>query len=175
MSQKNLAEEIIALAESNTFDKSVSEDFLRRLKEGQLTRDENTQTHFCVYFLPFDEKTKKVFIVHHKKAQQWLSPGGHIDKDENIFQTLNREIEEELGVSQFFSTPPQPFLLTTVDINQVGHPCKKHYDIWFLVPTDGTEFHVDPAEFLETRWMDKKEALSLITDRANILAINKIL
>jgi len=28
----------------------VASDFLSRVKEGQLTRDENPYTHFCVYF-----------------------------------------------------------------------------------------------------------------------------
>ena len=61
--------------------------FTERLKEGGLTRDEKPETHFCAYFLPYDEEIKKIFIIHHKKSGLWLSPGGHIDKGEDLTAT----------------------------------------------------------------------------------------
>lgn len=42
--------------------------FQKRLNQGKLTRDENPETHFCVYFLPYNPQNKKVFLVHHKKS-----------------------------------------------------------------------------------------------------------
>ena len=50
---------------------STHTNFLKRLEEGAFTRDENPQSHFCAYFLPYNSENKKVFIVHHKKSSLW--------------------------------------------------------------------------------------------------------
>lgn len=55
--------------------------FKKRLEEGNITRDENPKSHFCVWFLPYDLRTKKVFIVHHKKSGLWISPGDTLIKE----------------------------------------------------------------------------------------------
>ena len=145
--------------------------FLKRLEEGAFTRDENPQSHFCAYFLPYNSENKKVFIVHHKKSSLWLSPGGHIDKGEGLLETLNREIDEELGVKTFFKELPSPFLLTITPIENKVQPCKTHLDIWYLVNTDGANFNVDPKEFHETKWLTIDEAEKIVTDPPNRKAL----
>lgn len=167
-------ESISAITNSSTCDPDVFKDFKQRIEEGSLSRDENPKTHFGVFFLPYNFKNKKVFLVHHKKAGSWISPGGHMDKGEVPYETLNREIFEELGIKKFFKTEPKPFLLTTVKINRDTHPCKKHYDIWYLVPTDGRDFNVDQQEFLDTKWLTVEEARALVTDPSNIKALNLV-
>lgn len=149
-------------------------DYLRRLKEGLLTRDENPSSHFCAYFLPYDNRNKKVFLVHHKKAKSWISPGGHIDRGEVLVDTLNREISEELGLKNFFQQTPKPFLLTITPIDHEIIPCKMHFDIWFPMPTNGDNFEVDKQEFYDTRWFTLPEAKKIVTDPANKKALDII-
>jgi len=166
-----LTEEIINII--NTLkdeDVAVRQRYMKRVQEGLLTRDENSATHFCVYFLPFNPATKQVFLVHHKKANKWISPGGHIDKGESLIIALNREISEELGVKDFFSETPTPFLLTITHINE-KISCKEHLDIWFILKTDGSNFKVDPQEFYNTGWFSLTEAKQIIVDNANSKAI----
>jgi len=153
---------------------STYTNFLKRLEKGAFTRDENSQTHFCVYFLPYNTESKKVFIVHHKKSGLWLSPGGHIDKSEGLLETLNREIDEELGVKQFFKKAPSPFLLTITPIENKIQSCKVHFDIWYLIDTDGANFNVDPKEFHETKWLTIDEAEKIVTDQPNRKALEII-
>jgi len=150
---------------------STYASFLRRLEEGFFTRDENTQSHFCAYFLPYNAENKKVFIVYHKKSGLWLSPSGHIDKGEGLLETLNREIDEELGVKTFFKESPSPFLLTITPIENKVHPCKTHLDIWYLVNTDGSNFNIDLEEFHETKWLTIDEAEKIVTDPLNRKAL----
>lgn len=148
--------------------------FKERLAEGLPTRDENPRSHFCVYFLPYDTKSKKVFMAHHKKSGLWLSPGGHIDQGEDLLRAVNREIDEELGVKGFFKNMPSPFLLTVTRIENQVQPCKAHYDIWFLVSTDGSNFNVDATEFHTAKWLAVNEAREIVADAANLKALELI-
>ena len=153
-------------------EEDIYDEYLQRLQDGLLTRDENPQSHFCTYFLPYNKDNKKVFMVHHKKSGLWLSPGGHIDKGETVVEALNREIDEELGVKDFYDIDPTPFLLTITPIENQSQPCKKHYDIWYLVETDGSNFNINPTEFLDTKWLTIDEARKIVTEPQNIKALN---
>jgi 8-oxo-dGTP pyrophosphatase MutT (NUDIX family) len=147
--------------------------FKERLISGNITKQENPESHFCVFFLPHNKQTGEVFLVHHKKASKWISPGGHIDLGENIHQTLNREINEELGISNAFSKLPKPFYVSHLEINN-EYKCKKHFDLWFEFETDGNNFQVDPSEFLDTKWLTYQEAIETTTDPWNKSAITII-
>ena len=148
--------------------------FKQRVEEGKSTRDENPETHFCVYFLPYDFQSKKVFVVHHKKSGLWLSPGGHIDKDETLLEALNREISEELGIWNVFESEPQPFLFTITPIENSVQPCKSHYDIWYWVPTDGSNFNIDLQEFYDTKWLTIEAAREIVTDSSTLTAFQRL-
>jgi 8-oxo-dGTP pyrophosphatase MutT (NUDIX family) len=159
------------LARSLCDSKHTHNQFLKRLEKSMYTRDENPENHFCAYFLPFNPKNKEVFIIYHKKAGLWIAPGGHIDKGENLLQTLNRELNEELGLINYFHEPQTPFLFTITPIENRVQPCKTHYDIWYLVHTDGGKFKIDAAEFLDTKWMAIEDAKKIVIDPANITAL----
>ena len=96
--QDSLYEEICNVLNSSIATKEVIKTYKKRLKQGFLTRDQNSKSHFCAYFLPVDRKNERIFLTHHKKAKRWISPGGHIDSGESIVDTIVREFYEELGV-----------------------------------------------------------------------------
>ncbi len=154
---------------------TTTERFLNRLKEGFLTRDENKASHFCVYFLPINKIEKKVFIVHHKKSGLWLFPGGHVDKNEQLLETLNREIKEELGVINSFLILPNPFYISVTPIENPVQSCKEHLDIWYAFETNGNNFKVDQTEFFSTKWVSISEAKKILTDPPNLEALNKVI
>jgi hypothetical protein len=76
---------------------SLTSEFVARANEGQPTIDENPISHFCVYFAGFDPETKKVFIGHHKKADQWLFNGGHIDRGGNSGRSIRTGNGRRMG------------------------------------------------------------------------------
>jgi 8-oxo-dGTP pyrophosphatase MutT (NUDIX family) len=152
---------------------AIAEEYESRIKEGNLTREENSASHFCAYFLPYNPGTGQVLFGHHKKSGKWLSPGGHIDKGELFLEALNREVEEELGVKKFFKEKPAPFILTITNIESDVRPCKKRFDVWHLMETDGNNFNIDMREYHEIRWLAVSEALK-ITDEANKAALRVI-
>jgi 8-oxo-dGTP pyrophosphatase MutT (NUDIX family) len=151
----------------------VKEEFLTRAAVGNLTRDEDLETHFNVYFLPYNPATKEVFIVHHKKANSWISPGGHIDKGEPMEEAVLREIREELGVIATGKDIEGPFVLTT-KVLEAGSKCLKHYDSWFLYRTDGSSFKIDPTEFYATEWVSLDKIFERVVNDDNITALKTI-
>jgi len=155
-------------------DDATYKRFLERVEQGALTRDESPSSHFCTYFLPVDQASKRVFIVHHKKSGLWLSPGEHIDRGETPDQAVNREIAEELGVQKFYTQEPRPFFFSIVDIEGQKTPCQSHFDLWYRMETNGSDFHVDPSEFHQTKWMTVPEARGIIVDPSNLQALEII-
>ena len=171
----NLEEEIKSIITPEITTESVAKRYLKRLSDGNYTRDENLASHYCVYFLTYNKRTKQIFLGHHKKSGLWLSPGGHIDKGEKLMDVLSREIYEELGIENKAKEQMKPFLFTiTPIINQVVGPCKEHFDIWYRIPTDGSDFNVDPAEFHATRWLTIDEARKIVIDKSNLEALDKM-
>lgn len=166
----NLQQEIISSL-GKCVNEDTREEYETRLNRSQLTRDENEHTHFCAYFVPYNPVSKKVLIGDHKKSGLWLMPGGHIDQGETLIATLNREIEEELGVANFFSKKPEPFLLTITNINQDVRNCEKHFDVWHIMETNGSDFKIDYTEYNEVRWVTIAQAQQIIVDPASLEAL----
>lgn len=167
--------QLIKIAEPSLFDKNTThQDFVKRISKGNLTRDEDESTHFSVFFMPFNPVSREVFVVHHKKADLWIFPGGHIDKGESLLMTLNREIEEELGVKNQFKKLENPFILSITEIESPAQICDLHYDIWYLYKTDGRSFVVDPREFYETQWISVDKAREIVFDCHTLRAFDKL-
>jgi 8-oxo-dGTP pyrophosphatase MutT (NUDIX family) len=150
--------------------------FIARLGEGYVSRDENPHSHFCVYFAALDPVREQVFIGHHRKSGLWLFNGGHLDRDEDAHTALRREIQEEWGVSIPKLAAVRPSLLTTTNIeNPQKQTCKKHFDIWFFIQLDRLHFspkeHLLTAEFYTWGWRSIDEASRLMKDPASITAL----
>lgn len=114
-----------------------------------------------------------VFLVHHKKADLWIAPGGHIDEGEISIETLKREMQEELVIEYFPDHDISLAMLSIVHIPNPKQTCNEHLDIWYFIPTDGSDFNVDTREFHETRWLSMLEARKLVVDPSNLRALDK--
>lgn len=107
-------------------------------------------------------------ILHwHRRLQQWMPPGGHIDPNEDPIHAVLREVHEETGVVAeiiptsarlAFDYPeqlPPPYTILLEDIPGPGEP-HKHIDlIYFCRPIPGAthEMRDDPT----LRWIDEAE------------------
>ncbi len=104
-------------------------------------------------------------LLHwHKRLQQWMPPGGHIEADEDPVQAVLREIREETGlVTEVISTRdavpfaypeqlPPPYTILVEDIPGPGEP-HKHIDmIYFCRVVDGAKrLAADPT----LRWVER--------------------
>lgn len=114
------------------------------------------KTHLVSYFIPIDEDQGKILLVHHKKANLWLPPGGHVDNNEHPKQTVIREMEEELFTEAIFHQEQPIFLTVTETVNDPN----PHTDIslWYLVKGDSSAvYSYDKREFYEVRWFSIDE------------------
>ena len=174
----NLENDLLELLVSQS-DSDVIVNYRQRIKEGNFTIQENTESHFCVYFAAFDSNAKKVFIGHHKKSGLWLFNGGHIDEGESINETLEREIEEEWGLiaSDFDIKQPELFTITEIN-NPTKQTCKRHYDIWFFIDVEQNDFMPEQSKILEefhqAGWNSYDEAKELVKDKNTLKGIEFI-
>lgn len=160
-------------------DPVIKKLFIQRLNEGKLTRDENPQSHLCVFFAAFDPKERLFFLGHHIKADKWIFNGGHIDRGEMPDAAVRREITEEWGPQIHIREVGTPKLLT---IKPIEHPerliCQYHFDMWYFIPVSKRDFHPDPellaTEFHETGWKTVDEANRLVTDENTVLGMRYI-
>lgn len=112
-------------------------------------------------------------LLHwHRRLQQWMPPGGHIEADEDPVQAVLREIQEETGlgaeimpltVATLFDSPaqkPAPYTILIEDIPaREDEPEHQHIDlIYFCRPVGGAA--ADPAPDPTLRWVDERELRS---------------
>jgi 8-oxo-dGTP pyrophosphatase MutT (NUDIX family) len=109
----------------------------------------------------------KTLLHWHRRLQQWMPPGGHIEPNEDPVQAVLREVHEETGIVAevipaegplAFEYPeqlPPPYTILVEDIPGPGEP-HKHIDmIYFCRPVDGADHEArdDPT----LRWVHETE------------------
>jgi 8-oxo-dGTP pyrophosphatase MutT (NUDIX family) len=82
----------------------------------------------------------RFLLVFHRKLNRWLQPGGHVEPDDAmVFDAALREALEETGLADFAS-PIQDAILD-LDVHAIpalgGEPSHLHYDVRFLLTTEG--------------------------------------
>ncbi len=108
-------------------------------------------------------------LVHHKKLNRWLQPGGHADGDENIVAVATREAREESGLKTLKLLKTNIFDL---DIHLIPMhldiQAHYHYDIRFIFVADSIEEYVVSDESNELRWVPMDKIGSLTKNNTSI-------
>ncbi len=110
-------------------------------------------------------------LLHHRKLDRWLQPGGHADGDPDMLRVVLKETAEETGI------PLEQIHLVNDDLFDVDihtiHPSPHdhrhvHFDIRFLVEIDDRIPLPGNNESFDVRWVPLHEvthynnALSLL-------------
>lgn len=161
-------------SKKRTIDKVSVKLFLKRIKEKKLIKKDNIDSHFCVFFLPVDIRSKMIYLCHHKKADDWIPPGGHIDENELPVQTVIRECKEELSIT-ISEKQIEFFNISVKQIENQKHPCKTHYDLWYLISVHKQLFNYIKKEYYNARWVAVSDAKKYIKKNPDYLHIIELL
>lgn len=101
--------------------------------------------HITATALVASPEGSRVLLVHHRRLDRWLLPGGHVEfEDASIADTARREAIEETGVVLAAETAS----LTGVDVHGIpsgkGEPFHLHHDLLFVFRA--TEERLDLSE-----------------------------
>lgn len=154
--KKLFEKEILKLNKLPYVNKKTIEKFLGRLsQDSRLTSEENPRDHFCSFFVPVYFPTSEIFVGHHIKADEWIPPGGHIEKKEMPQDTVLREFVEELQHKisrrriKLFDIG-----ITIITNNLRNRKCRMHRDLWhYTIMSNKENFVFDKGEFYEAEWL----------------------
>jgi len=133
--------------------------FDRRLTEGHLTGSA----------LVVSESGDRVLLLHHRKLERWLQPGGHASPGETSGEAVAlREAREETGLAELVLHPTAPRPLD-VDVHAIparaAEPAHAHLDLRYLVMAPaGAALARCPDETNDLRWFDWPELEALDLD-----------
>ncbi len=113
-------------------------------------------------------------MIHHRKLDLWLQPGGHADGDPDLLRVAARETAEEAGIEadQVRALSPAIF---DVDVHAIpamtGVPRHDHYDIRFLLEVDDRlVLPGNPQETHAVAWIP----LTTVARFNNMLSVHRL-
>jgi 8-oxo-dGTP pyrophosphatase MutT (NUDIX family) len=117
-------------------------------------------------------------LVHHRKLNRWLQPGGHMDGDPDVAAAALREVREETGlrdVSLLGDAALTPFDLDIHIIparydadGTMVEDAHEHHDVRLLVVAAGDAVPLVSSESHAVRWFNADE-LRAVTDEESVL------
>jgi 8-oxo-dGTP diphosphatase len=106
--------------------------------------------HLVSYFPVCAPGHRSVLLAHHRKADLWLPPGGHVEPGEHPQSTVVREAAEELGLVARFHAPGPMFVTVTPTRGPASHV---DVSLWYvLTGHPDAALAPDPGEFHAVRW-----------------------
>ena len=109
-----------------------------------------------------------MLLLHHRKLDRWLQPGGHADPGETTGeQVALREALEETGLRGLRAPPrraPAAGRRRPRDPRPRGEPAHEHLDLRYLVVAPQAAVSPQLAELHEIRWVPWDEAEALGPD-----------
>lgn len=98
---------------------------------------------------------QRALLMHHRKLERWLQPGGHADGEVDLAAVALKEAQEESGLPllQPEDTDGAIFDLDRHWIpERAGVPGHWHYDVRYVIRNTGSETFVINAESLALAW-----------------------
>ena len=175
MERKKLLKDVIKYKENNPKeDVTILESFIKD-NVNPCTR-ENLDGHITCSSWIVDQKMEKALLIHNKKFDKWLQPGGHMEKDETVFEAALREGIEETGVKELNFYKKEIF---DIDIHQIpenkkkGEPAHYHYDIRFITQAKDYNVSIDKEECSDFQWVSLKDLKSKTSDESILRMVSK--
>ncbi|MCF6225188.1 MAG: NUDIX hydrolase [Xanthomonadales bacterium] len=124
---------------------------------------DNGRSHLTASCWILSPSLDAILLLHHRKLNRWLQPGGHIEAHDNSWlEAALREACEETGIENFQQLVPGIFDFDIHTIPARGSvPEHQHYDARFLLQAEKSEIHFSD-ESNDLQWFSPDKAASLI-------------
>lgn len=140
-------------------------DFIENNKD--CFKRENLDGHVTAAAWILSDCGKKVCLVHHKKLNKWLQPGGHCDGEFRVKLVAQKELEEETGLKTAKLFNGEIFDIDVyVFAHNKGVSEHVHYDIRYVFIADGNEEPVVSNESNDVKWFTLEEAAKITKDES---------
>ena len=131
------------------------------------------EKHFAVSGFVVNQDCTKVLMIHHKKLNVWVIPGGHLEPNEFPLEGALREVREETGVDIKFNDSwletlasgkehqlDSPYSIIAEFIPAKGDKeAHIHIDMVFTIQADEQPLKGQETEVSDMKWMTKQEVL----------------
>ena len=121
-------------------------------------------------------------LLHHRKLDRWLQPGGHADGDVNVAQVALREAIEESGIPRLRLSQETPL---DVDVHLIParytaagkllEEAHEHHDIRFLLQAEGDDPIVVSDESHDVQWFTSEQVAAKIDEESVLRLLKKSL
>ncbi len=133
--------------------------------------------HFVATSYVYHRQNDSFLLILHQKLGKWLSPGGHLEANEQPHEGALRELREETGLhgqivnllpTPQVETPSTPQLPTPFCVLAETIPASPkedehiHIDFVYVVEvTEAAELHLQTDEVIHGRWFSSAEIANL--------------
>ncbi|HRF54817.1 MAG TPA: NUDIX hydrolase [Aquimonas sp.] len=132
----------------------VASEFQRLLADPAAFLRERLAGHFTGSAWLVSADGARVLLMHHRKLDRWLQPGGHADGDADLAAVALREAEEETGLRDLHVESG----IFDIDAHRIPArgdvPEHTHYDVRYVIRTYSSEVPQGNEESLALAWVD---------------------
>ena len=149
--------------------------FIELLEDSNCFLRSRLEGHLTASCWVTNQSNEKVLLLHHKKLDRWLQPGGHADGDENLIHVAEKELNEETGLENFTLSSNKIF---DIDIHLIpekkGIPEHFHFDVRFHFIAENPNEIQKNHESLDLKWVNLADISKLCNDEMSVMRmVNK--
>lgn len=141
----------------------------------------SSMAHMTATAMILNPKKDKVLMVHHNIFDTWACVGGHADGEENLFLVAQKEVKEEVGITDLVSIGQGILSLDTLLVkehwkNGIFIPNHFHLNVTYGFMVEETvTLTIKEDEVSDSRWIKIAEISSACKEEEFVIVYNKIL
>lgn len=128
--------------------------------------------HLTASAFVLNPQRDSLLLLHHRKLDRWLQPGGHADGDADLLKVAIREVEEETGL------PARALMskLFDIDIHEIparkSDPAHLHFDFRFALESSSSAININDESF-DARWISLQDVESFTSEPSIVRMVHR--